>query len=131
MPFPIDRTQIAKTEARLGKPLPTAYTAKMSLENGGEVVVDGEAWFLHPLLDESSTKRMTRTCNDVVRETSAAREWPDFPPEALAIADNGGGDRLVFLPEDETRYSENVYRWDHETGEVDAVAKDFASLDEA
>ena len=128
MPFPIDTSEMVKTEQRLGKALPPAYTAKMRLENGGEVVVDGEPGFLHPLLDESSTKRMTRTCNDVIRETGAAREWPDFPPEALAIADNGGGDRLVFLPNDERRYGDEVYRWDHETGEVEAVAKDFTSL---
>ena len=64
-----------------------------------------------------------------MRETKQAREWPGFPANGVAIADNGTGDKLVFVPNDAgDRLAEAVYWWDHETGELTAVADDFGEL---
>ena len=58
-----------------------------------------------------------------------AREWRDFPPNGVAIADNGSGDTLVFVPNDSAdRLAEVVYWWDHETAEMTAIADDFGAL---
>jgi hypothetical protein len=101
----------------------------MCRDNGGEVAMGTDVWWLYPIFDDSDRKRLTRTCNDILRETESAREWPDFPPLALAIGHNGGGDKLVFLPDPETdRYRDPVYVWDHETGEINPVADAFEDL---
>jgi hypothetical protein len=66
----------------------------------------------------------------IVRETASAKEWPDFPGDALAIGANGGGDVLVLLPDPaQDRYGDCVYWWDHETGDLTKVAEDFAELE--
>ena len=128
MPFPVAVEYVRKTEAMLGRKLPPGYVIRLCRENGGEVLTDGDVWQLHPIFDDSDRTRLKRTCNDLVRETVVARKWPDFPPEAVAIGENGGGDRLILLPADEGRYGDVVYWWDHETGEIHQVADDFADL---
>lgn len=50
---------------------------------------------------------------NIVDETQSAKKWHQFPIDAVAIAGNGTGDRLVLLPKSET-----VWTWDHETGEL-------------
>jgi hypothetical protein len=82
-----------------------------------------------PSFDDSDRKRLKRTCNDIVRETTSARKGGWFPPEAIAIGHNGGGDKLVFMAEQESdRYADTVYWWDHETGELNQVADAFEEL---
>jgi hypothetical protein len=82
-----------------------------------------------PILDTTDRKRLARTCNDIIRETDTAREWPNFPLNALAIGDNGGVDRLVFLPDaGASRFADAVYWWDHKTGELQLVADAFEQL---
>jgi hypothetical protein len=104
----------------------------MCSNNGGEVDVGEDSFCLHPILDSSDRKRMSRSCNDIVRETAAALLWPGFPPDALAIGNNGGGDLLVLLPDPSgVRYADSVYWWDHETGEVNLAANTFDDLTEA
>jgi hypothetical protein len=47
----------------------------------------------------------------------------------VAIADNGGGDKLVFLPDPNApRFADAVYWWDHETGKLELVANCFEEL---
>jgi hypothetical protein len=127
--FPLELRFVKRAEGLLGRRLPLGYVAKMCRDNGGDVDIDGEVWWLYPIFDDSDRKRVSRTCNDVVRETASAREWPGFPPNALAIAHNGSGDHLVFLFDTDTdRYDDAVHRWDHETREVNEVASAFEEL---
>jgi hypothetical protein len=129
MPFPIDIHFVKRAEAKLGRKLPLGYIAKMCRDNGGEVATGTEFWWLYPIFDDSDRKRLKRSCNDIIRETASARQWPAFPTNALAIGHNGGGDLLVFLDDPETdRYADAVYWWDHETGEVSQVADAFEEL---
>lgn len=55
----------------------------------------------------------------------------NFPREAVAIAFNGGGDLMVFMPEAECagQLGPTVLLWDHETGDLIEAASDFAELE--
>ena len=129
MAFPLDMQLVKRTEAKLERKLPLGYVVQMCRENGGGVATETDFWYLHPIFDDSDRKRLQRTCNDIVRETAVARERPDFPPDALAIGHNGGGDVLVLLPDPAAeRYADAVYWWDHETGELIRVADTFEEL---
>lgn len=129
MAFPLDIQMVKRAEAKLGRKLPLGYVVKMCRDNGGEVNAGPDHWFLYPIFDDSDRKRLKRTCNDIIRETDAARKWTDFPPPALAIGSNGGGDQLVLLADPESdRYADAVYWWDHETGDLKKVADTFEEL---
>lgn len=130
MPFPLPPTMLAEAQARLGVLFPPSFAARMQRDNGGEVVAAHEDWFLFPVADTTDRKRLARTANHVERETALARGWPGFPPGAVAIANNGGGDLLVFLPDaaDPTRLAPAVHAWRHEGGEVELVAEGFEEL---
>jgi hypothetical protein len=130
MPFPVDIKYVTQTEQKLGVKFPASFVVKMVKQNGGSVSTAYDTWGLHPFLDASDRKRLSRTCNDISRETSAAREWPGFPSNAIVIGSNGGGDILILLPQDDNPsvLSHEVFWWDHETGEVQVVADDFSEL---
>jgi hypothetical protein len=129
MPFPLDEKYITLTEKKLGVKFPRTFRLKMMKDNGGEVETPPDAWQLYPFYDTRSKKRIKRTCNDIVRETSNAKEWPNFPDGAVAIGSNGGGDQLVLLPSRETaELREAIFWWDHETGGVRKVADRFDEL---
>jgi hypothetical protein len=129
MAFPLDIQFVKRAEANLGRLLPLSYVVKMCRDNGGEVAVESETWWLHPIFDDSDRNRLKRTCNDIVRETALARARPDFPASALAIGHNGSGDLLVLLADPgTTRFADAVYWWDHETGELNHVADSFEEL---
>lgn len=129
MPFALHERFLAETEARIGARLPDSYRNRMKKANGGELVIDGETWFLHPILDTTDRKRTSRTCNDVVRETASMKGWPEFPPHGLAIANNGDGDMLVFLVDAAAgKVGEPVYLWRHEGGGLERVAESFAEI---
>ena len=121
MAFPASEQIIAAAENTLGRSLPDGLRGRLLADNGGQVV-DGDhhAWTLHPVLDRTDRKRLTRTANDIARETRSAREWAGFPPEAISIAADDYGNRLVLLPGSDT-----VSAWDHETGAVEAVTIDW------
>ena len=126
MPFPLHIDLVRRTEAKLGRKLPASYVAKMCEDNGGEIEICDDHWSLYPIFDDTDRKRLKRTCNDILRETISAREWHSFPNEALAIGGDGDGDQLVLLAEpDSDSYTEAVYRWDHETGELTKIADEI------
>src|SRR5262249_33769945 len=77
--------------------------------------------------DTSDRKRVKRSCNDILYETAFMRDWPGWPENALAIGDNGGGDRLVLLKVNQ-RYEPTIYVWLHDTGELLEVADVFSDL---
>jgi hypothetical protein len=91
------------------------------------VYANDDVWNLHPILDTSYRKRLKRSCNDILRETEFMRDWPGWPENALAIGENGGGDRLVLLRVNR-QYESTVYVWLHDTDEVVAVAEVFSDL---
>ena len=129
MPFPLDSVFINRAADKLGIRLPLSYIAHMQRSNGGQVEAANDNWQLFPIFDDSDKNRAKRTCNDIVRETKVARQWSSFPANGVAIASNGGGDLLVFLPnESNERLAEQVNWWDHETGELAVVADDFGEL---
>ena len=119
MPFPVAELFIAETERKLGVSFPAAFRARMGRNNGGELSSAEDDWELYPFFDTSDRKRLSRTSNDIVRETASAREWRGFPPEAIAIAANGCGDQLVFLPvPGSTTLQPQPFIWLHETAEL-------------
>ena len=130
MPFPIEEQWIEETERKLGVRFPDSYRVSMKRLNGGEIKAAKEWWTLHPILDKSDLKRIKRTCNDVVHETTYHKSWPGFPENACAIAANGYGDQLIFLSShtSPTTFDRAVYYWNHETREVNTIAEDFADL---
>jgi hypothetical protein len=130
MPFPVDAAYVRATQAKLGVTFPLGFVSCMTKANGGELQADGETWWLHPFFDPSDRIRLKRTCNDIVRETAKAKEWPSFPKDAVAIAHNGAADQLLFLPsaEQPNQLQDAVFMWDHESGVVAQVADDFLDL---
>lgn len=85
MPFPVDEKYIVETEQKLGLRFPDAFREKTQRDNGGEVDTPADQWQLHPFLDASDKKRLSRTCNSILRETENARKWDSFPPEGEGI----------------------------------------------
>jgi len=128
MPFTLDDKFLLSAEEKLGAKLPDSYRQAMMAANGGEVASGLDDWYLYPIMDSTDRKRLARTCNDVVAESMRLAEWERFPRQALAIANNGEGDQLLFLRSDD-RYGPAVYCWSHESGELTKVAEDFAQLE--
>jgi hypothetical protein len=95
--------------------------------NGGEIEAAGDEWQLHSIEDTSERKRLSRTTNHVLKETKACQGWPGFPPEAVAIAVNGGGDTLVLLRRN-GEFERSVYAWSHETRSLSKVGSDFSEF---
>jgi len=133
MPFPVEERFVRVTEEKLEVRFPSSFVAKMLDENGGEVEAGPSGtvwcWQLFPFLDASNKKRLSRTCNDIVRETRESRKWPGFPPDAIAIG-SMDADRLIFLRKIDRpdELGEAVYWWDHETGAVEKIAEDFSEI---
>ncbi len=58
------------------------------------------------------------------------RDWPNFAAGAVAIANNGDADHLIFLSKTDApdELDPAVLWWNHETGQVSKLADDFAEL---
>lgn len=120
MPFPVEMALIHEAERQLGRTLPMDLRVRLHRDNGGGVRAAGDMWTLFPVFDPTDRRKITRTANHIIRETRAARGWPGFPADAIAIAENGGGDYLILQAG-----SEEVEFWDHETGEIEPVDVDW------
>ncbi len=121
MAFPASEPLLTAAEAKIGRSLPAPLRTRLIADNGGTVRDHlGQEWSLHPVLDTSDRKRLGRTAYDIARETAGAKDQHGFPLEAIAIAADDYGNRLVLLPE-----SEDIYAWDHETGAMDVVVIDW------
>jgi hypothetical protein len=136
MPFPVDGRWITTTEAKLGVRFPASFVSAMTAHNGGAVTIQQVAdelddYTLHPFFDGSDRTRIKRTTSSIDRETTWARaNIYEFPQQAVVIGANGGGDLLILLPmeDDPTTLQHTVYRYDHETGELERIADDFSDL---
>jgi hypothetical protein len=130
MPFPVAEQFIVETERKLGVSFPEAFRSRMCRNNGGELSTDEDTWQLYPFFDTSDRKRLSRTSNDIVRETASARQWRGFPPDAIAIGSNSYGDYLVFLPSPgSTTLQPQPFAWLHETGELQQTDIPFEDAD--
>jgi len=127
MPFPVNGKFIQAAEEKLGIHFPLSYLQRMQKNNGGTIYAADDHWELIPFFDDSDTRRLKRTCNDIVRETLKEREMSHFPEGAVCIADNGTGDKLVFIPFEGILQSE-VYLWHLHGGELEQIAQDFEEL---
>lgn len=130
MPFPVDVKYIEEAERELGLTFPSIFKAKMQKENGGEVGNEDEGWTLFPFFDKSGNERIRRTSNHIVLETKNAREWTNFPQEAVAIGENGCGDYLILQKANKKGnvLSDVLYSWLHETGEIYRVEDSILDL---
>ncbi|WP_419812814.1 SMI1/KNR4 family protein [Bacterioplanoides sp.] len=128
MPFKLSEEQLAHTEAELGTKLPHEYREAMKLDNGGEASTEEDDWEFYPIKDASDRKRLSRTCNHIINETEACKDIGNFPNEALAIANNGLGDQMVFIRES-GQFKNTVYLWLHETGELQELATTFNAIE--
>lgn len=127
MAFNLDEKFILQAETELDAIFPVNYKVAMQKSNGGEIELSGDVWEQYPIFDKSDRKRIARTCNHIIAETKSCEGFGNFPENALAIAGNGCGDQLVLIKQN-NNYSDSVYIWSHETGEIDKVADNFNEL---
>ena len=130
MPWPIDKKFISEAEQSIGAALPAEYKISMMSMNGGAVKTSDDIWSLHPIWDKSNKKRLTRTSNDILRETKAMVAWIGWPENAICIGSNGTGDALIFLIQKNV-VKPTVYKWNHETGQTVKIAENFSKLKKA
>jgi len=128
MTFPLDESELKKTEDEIGSVLPISYRNSMMLHNGGAIEINGVHWELFPIRDETSKESLSRTSSHIVRETQAARNWPRFPENACAIAGNGAGDLLLIFKKGPI-FEPKIFYWNHEDGGLESVVDDFVELD--
>lgn len=130
MPFPVDERFILDAESDLGGRLPESYRSSLQVQNGQEIEIGREHWYLYPVWDRSDKKRTSRTCNHIVLETRNARTWSGFPESAIALGEDDPGNRLILLPDpgDTERFGPILYRWDHETRVLEILADDISAL---
>ena len=128
MAFNLDEKYIKEAENKLGALLPDAYKKEMMQNNGGTIYLDDEDWELFPIADNSDKKRIARSANHIIYETNQANKWANFPKGALAIASDGSGNLLIFKQEN-GKYLDEIYLWNHETGDVGMGANSFEELE--
>lgn len=128
MAFDLKEEYILDAEEKLGAILPMTYKQIMKQNNGGTIYLDEDDWELFPIEDKLDKKRISRTCNHIVHETNIAKEWASFPTQSLAIASDGCSNLLILKQED-NKYLNEVYIWNHETFELKQVANDFSELE--
>lgn len=128
MPFELPEDQLEITENELGVRLPEAYRSSMLKSNGGHAYLGEDDWDFYPIKDVSDRKRISRTCNHILRETESCREFGYFPEGAIAIAGNGCGDQLILLREAGV-ILDKISVWSHEDGSVTEVAPSFSAIE--
>jgi hypothetical protein len=130
MPFPVDLKYIQDTEEELGLSFPDIFKQKMVIENGGVFLTEEDEWQLFPFFDRSDNKRISRTNNHIILETKQAKEWNDFPENGVAIGNNGYGDYLVLLTNenDKKQLKDWIFLWSHDTGELKKLADSIKEL---
>ncbi|MDR2282140.1 MAG: SMI1/KNR4 family protein [Sphingobacterium sp.] len=130
MPFPVEEKYVIETEQNLDVLFPDNFKAKMLKDNGGPLETQDDDWQLYPFFDKSDKKRISRTSNHIALETKEARRWGNFPANAIAIASNGSGDHLVLLPiaENIQQLGDEIFAWNHETGQTQKVADKIDEL---
>ncbi len=130
MPFSLELEQIIETEKELGLLFPKSFKNKMMKENGGETRFQSIEWSFIPFFDRSSKKRLSSTCNHIIREICEAKKWNDFPKKGVAIACDGYGNFLILLPKlfRKKILQKTIFEWNHENGKVNKIAEDINQI---
>jgi hypothetical protein len=115
MAFPTTEIHVAVAERELAVKLPSEYRERLLASNGGELSTAGDDWQVFPVFDATNRKTAGRSAGHIVLETRNARAWEGFPQGAVAIASNGAGDLLVFIPAASGQLDPQVQVWNHET----------------
>ena len=72
MPFPVEPKYIQAAEQSLGIQLPPRFKARLSAENGGEILLEPDnedsSCTLLPVFDTSDKKRLRHTCNHIAKD---------------------------------------------------------------
>ena len=128
MTFPATLLAIEEGERRIGAKLPDAHRQFLQRCNGGSVTILGLQWEVAPVADDSTPERKLATEIDIRATTADARQWPRFPRAGVAVAEDGCGNYLVYLPEASSgALAAPIYAWWHEGGELELVAGDLLS----
>jgi hypothetical protein len=130
MAFPVEEKYITETESEFSLVFPAKFRARMITMNGGELVTDDFNFELYPFFDKSDKKRISRTCNHIGLETKNAMEWQEFPKNAIAIASDGYGNQVVLLHNGDGTLKEDIFLWNHETGETNKIANSINDFEE-
>ena len=124
MGFNLEEVFIKNTENNLGIQFSLSFKTKMMDDNGGEISIKGEGWFIFPFYDNSDKRRIKRTSNNITRETNLFYLDHDDIKNYVVFADNGSGDYLLFDKKNPTP----VYMFLHESEIIKKVAEDFSDL---
>lgn len=129
MPFPIEEKYIIDTEKELSVLFPIQFKNRMIQLNGGELVSDEFEFELFPFFDTSDNKRISRTSNHIGLETKNARKWHTFPDNGIAIGNDGFGNLILLIHNGDGNLSDDIYFWDHETGQIEKIASSIDELE--
>jgi len=86
MGLPTSENCIALAERSGGFTLPAKWKQMLLRSNGFAVEANQDDWDAFPVWDDSSRKHIARSANHILRETGSLRDFPRFPPDAIAIA---------------------------------------------
>ncbi|WP_051695147.1 SMI1/KNR4 family protein [Caulobacter sp. UNC358MFTsu5.1] len=120
MPFPVREALIVEAEQALGRRLPPTFRERLTKDNGGEVATADDDWTIHPVWDPTDRRTIARTASHIVKEVDQARAWAGFPSDAIPLAINDQGDRIIVRA---ARDDPEV--WDHETGLITPIDIDW------
>ena len=124
---PVEEQYIAAAERQLGVTFPLHYRTWLSRFNGGELEIDSVWWDLHPVADASDPRRIGPTWDHVCRQTDLAGLQGGFPKEAIAIGDDGSGDRLVLIGRAPGAELELAV-WRHATREIQWTTEQMSAV---
>lgn len=123
MAFDLDEKFLIQAEKELNiLQFPTSYRNSMMKNNGGffeygtEDSNDFASFMLYPIADNSDRKRLSRTCNNVVKETKSTRENDDFIENFIQIGDDEGAGAYYFKINEDRSVDDLIwYRmWDED-----------------
>lgn len=126
MHWTVEPKYIDAAEAKLGAAFPKSYRRHIAAANGGSLSLLDDVWEVLPIWDTSTTKRASRTSNDVVRETVRLRQLHWFPEGGVAIA-LSNMDAIVLIATD-GRIEDRCLIWYFDGDGLEAIADSCDSL---
>ncbi len=132
MPFPVEEKYIKETEVALDVTFPPLFKQKMIERNGGgaysnEKDIDFQ---LHPFLDKSNKKRISRTCNHIILETKKAKkDLPFIPPNSINIGSDAYGNLILLLHGTDKNLKDDLYLFDLQYRELSKIADSIFEFD--